>query len=137
PTRDRFAQAIQRLGVRQLRAVAALELGPLGRVVPEPPAQLPRGRHVLRPQVQVRLVLRHAPRPQAVDQHAETVVRPRRLVYTLHPKPRHGHSPGRRPAAFPSYPELPRKAETRGEATDTRTRRGVTKRLLPWHAFSV
>src|SRR5215831_16394886 len=69
-----LAEQANRLGMRlQLGAIALLKSFPPRRVVAEPLAQLRTGRDFLEPQIDRRLLLGHAPRPQAVHQHAKTV----------------------------------------------------------------
>jgi len=60
--------------VPQLVAIAALEVGEALRFVPIPPAQLVARRDVLRPLVEVGVLLLHAARPEPVDEHPVTTV---------------------------------------------------------------
>lgn len=70
-----------RLGLLlQLLAVASAELGPLGRVMGEPRPERGARRNVLEPQVDGGGRLRDAARPQAIDQHAKSILGARRFV---------------------------------------------------------
>src|ERR1051325_10092493 len=67
----------------QLPFVAALELGPLLRIVSEPSPQLRRRRDLFHPLVDRRTSLTQATRPEPVDQNA-TAIRTRcRFVHAL------------------------------------------------------
>src|SRR5688500_5423693 len=86
-------QQLHRHGVvAQLAAVAPLELGPLGRVVREPLAQLRRGRDLLEPQVHRRPDPGHAARPEPLDEHA-LAVRTRGFVVSALQADRHARAP--------------------------------------------
>src|SRR5690606_30082651 len=63
----------QRRMLFELAPVAALELVPAGRIVAEPLPQLGAGSDLLEPQVDMGAGLRHAARPEPIDQHSRAV----------------------------------------------------------------
>src|SRR5262249_37564287 len=63
--------------------IALAELRPPGRVVAVPLAQLGAGGEGLQPEVDPRLLLAHATRPQPLDQNPQAVVLRRRFVSSL------------------------------------------------------
>ena len=66
---------------RQFGAIAAGELRPARRIMPEPFAQGRTRRDLLEPQRQRRFLLAQAARPEPIDQHAGAVVTERGIVY--------------------------------------------------------
>src|SRR6266702_2342661 len=64
----------------QLLPVAGPELLPFGRIVAEPLPELVAWSDLLQPLVDPRFILRHAPRPETVDEDPSAVVGPDRVV---------------------------------------------------------
>src|SRR6185437_10403127 len=69
--------------LRKLRPIAATKLLPTLRVVSEPLAQLSARGDLLHPLSDVGIGLRHAARPQSVDEDPGAIARPGRLVSPL------------------------------------------------------
>ena len=77
----RLAERIARLAaVGQLGEIAAAELGPLGRIVPEPASQLVARRDLLEPRVQAKVRLLDAARSEPLHQKAGAVVALGRII---------------------------------------------------------